>query len=123
MGRGPVAAILLAGLAAPALPSAPARAEGGMSGVMACFAALSPDEFAGRFEDYANARGFDARMRQLCSVGDQPGAEALAAEVEAGFLAADPAAAAVRRCLADLTATADGTAKGDVCDAGGGWAE
>lgn len=90
---------------------------------MACFAALSPDEFAGRFEAYADSRGFDARMRQLCHTGDQSGAEALAAEVEASFLAADPAAAAVRRCLADLTAADDGTGKGDICDAGGGWAE
>jgi len=86
---------------------------------MACFADLPPQEFAGRFEAYAESRGFDARMAELCAGGDEAGAAALAAEVEAGFLAADPAAAGVRRCLAGLTAAAE-TGAGSICDATGG---
>ena len=105
----------MAGLLLPAVP----RAEDGGAGVMACFADLPPDEFAGRFEAYADGVGFDARMAELCARGDEAGAKALAAEVEAGFLRADPVAAGVRRCLARITATTGGGA-GEVCDASGG---
>lgn len=107
--------LAVAGLLLPGLP----RAQEGGAGVMACFADLPPDEFAGRFEAYADGAGFDARMAELCARGDEAGALALAAEVEAGFLRADPAAAEVRRCLAEITATS-GEGPGEVCDASGG---
>lgn len=71
--------LAMAGLLLPAVP----RAEDGGAGVMACFADLPPDEFAGRFEAYADGVGFDARMAELCARGDEAGATALAAEVEA----------------------------------------
>lgn len=103
-------ALLLPGLA---------RAQEGGMGVMACFADLPPEEFAGRFEAYADSVGFDARMAELCARGDDAGARALAAAVEAGFLRADPVAASVRQCLAGITA-ATGNGASEVCDAVGG---
>ena len=107
--------LAMAGLVLPGL----LRAQEGGAGVMACFADLPPDEFAGRFEAYADGVNFDARMADLCARGDEAGATALAAEVEAGFLRADPVAAGVRHCLAEITATT-GASPGEVCDASGG---
>jgi hypothetical protein len=99
-------------LAAPALAQDPAAIEARMN---ACLAGVDLDAIGVRAEAFADARGYDARVAELCAAGDRDGAAAFAAKVEADFYARDADAARMRGCVAEALGHDDFRA-GHVCD-------
>jgi hypothetical protein len=98
-------------LAAPAAAQDPGIDER----LNACMAGLDPDAIGVRAEAFADARGYDARVAELCGAGDRDGAAAFAAKIEADFYAQDAEAARMRGCVAEALGHDDFQAR-HVCD-------
>jgi hypothetical protein len=90
-------------LALSLLLAAPALAQDDIEARFdACIGGIDVDAVGARAEAFAAARGYEARVAELCAAGDVAGATAFKKELEAAFYAGDPDAARMRACLADV---------------------
>jgi streptogramin lyase len=95
--------VLLLVLAAPA--AAQQQVPPAMAGIAACAQGVDIEAITGRMEAFAQERGIEARVAELCAAGDRDGALAYADATKAELGATDPEAGAMLACLEDVMTT------------------